>query len=169
MLACAVVVAGLAGMVLVLAGSSSPLRSPLIVLFLVTAPAMAVAGLLRGLDVTARVFLCCLAMIAINACVAETMLAAGDWSPRTGLVAVAVIAAVLRAVQLPAVRGLLRGRPGAGRAGAGPAGAGPAGAGPAGAGPAGAGPAGAGPAGAGPAGAGPAGAGPAGADRAERG
>jgi hypothetical protein len=108
MLACAIVMAGLAGVGLALAGSGSPLRSPLVLLFLVTAPAMAVAGLLRGLDAAARVFVSCLAMIVINACVAETMLAAGAWSPRTGLVAVVVIAAVLWMVQLPFVRGWAR-------------------------------------------------------------
>jgi hypothetical protein len=108
MLACAIVVAGLAGVGLALAGSGSPLRSPLVLLFLATAPAMAVAGLLRGLDVTARVFVSCVAMIVINACVAETMLAIGAWSARTGLVVVVVIAAVLRAVQLPVVRDRLR-------------------------------------------------------------
>jgi hypothetical protein len=108
LLACGIVVAGLAGVVLALAGSGSPFRSPLVLLFLVTAPAMAVAGLLRGLDVVARVFVSCLAMIVINACVAETMLAAGAWSPKAGLLAVVVIAAVLWAVQLPFVRGLAR-------------------------------------------------------------
>jgi hypothetical protein len=114
-LACAVVVAGLAGVGLALADSGSPLRSPLVLLFLVTAPAMAVAGLLPGLDVAARVFVSCVAMIVINACVAETMLAAGAWSPRTGLVAVVVIAAVLWAVQLPVSRGWLRRYPPAAR------------------------------------------------------
>lgn len=108
LLACGIVVAGLAGVVLALAGSGSPFRSPLVLLFLVTAPAMAVAGLLRGLDVVARVFVSCLAMIVINACVAETMLAAGAWSPKAGLVVVVVIAAALWVVQLPFVRGRAR-------------------------------------------------------------
>jgi hypothetical protein len=108
MLACAIIVAGLAGVGLALAGSGWPLRSPLVLLFLATAPAMAVAGLLPGLDVAARVFVSCIAMIVINACVAEMMLAAGAWSPRAGLISVLVIAAVLRAVQLPFLRGWAR-------------------------------------------------------------
>jgi hypothetical protein len=116
MLACAIVVAGLAGVGLALAGSGSPLRSPLVLLFLISAPAMAVAGFLNGLDIVARVFVSFVAMLVINACVAETMLAAGAWSPRTGLVAVVVIAAVLWAVRLPVVLGWLRRYPPAVRA-----------------------------------------------------
>ena len=105
-LACAVIAAGLIGVGLALAGSSSPLRAPLVMLFLAAGPAMAVAGLLRGLDTWARIFAACAAMVVINVLVAEIMLAAGAWSPDGGLVAVVVISALLGVVQLPPVRSM---------------------------------------------------------------
>jgi hypothetical protein len=107
-LACAAIGAGLCGAGLALAGSSSPLRSPLVLLFLFITPLLAVAGLLRGLDLFGRIFVACAAMVVINAGVAETMLATGQWSPRGGLVAIMAICAVLGLVQLPAVRRLAR-------------------------------------------------------------
>lgn len=105
-LACAVVSAGLIGVGLALAGSSSPLRAPLVMLFLAAGPAMAVAGLLRGLDTFARIFAACAAMVVINVLVAEIMLAAGAWSPDSGLVAVVVITALIGVAQLPPVRSM---------------------------------------------------------------
>jgi hypothetical protein len=108
LLACAAIGAGLCGVGLALAGVTSPLRSPLVLLFLIAAPLLAVAGLLRGMDMFARIFASCAAMIVINVCVAETMLAAGVWSPRGALVAIVVITAVLGLVQLPALRGWTR-------------------------------------------------------------
>jgi hypothetical protein len=103
-LAAAAIAAGLGGAGLALAGASSPLRSPLVLLFLFITPLLAVAGLLRGLDLFARIFVSCAAMVVINVGVAETMLAAGLWSPRGGLVAIMAICAVLGLVQLPAGR-----------------------------------------------------------------
>ena len=100
-LACAVIAAGLAGVALALADTSTPLRAPLVLLFLAAAPAMAVAGLLRGLDTFGRIFAGGAATVVINVLVAETMIAAGAWSPDHGLVAVVVITAVIAAVQLP--------------------------------------------------------------------
>lgn len=105
-LACAVVAAGLIGVGLALAGSSSPLRAPLVMLFLAAGPAVAVAGLLRGLDMFARIFAACAAMVVINVLVAEIMLAAGAWSPDGGLVAVVVITALVGVAQLPPVRSM---------------------------------------------------------------
>lgn len=104
----AVIGAGLCGAGLALAGASSPLRSPLVLLFLFTAPLLGVYGLLRGIDPFARVFAACAAMLVINAGVAETMLAAGLWSPRGGLVAIMAISAVLGLIQLPAVHARAR-------------------------------------------------------------
>jgi hypothetical protein len=103
-LACVVIAVGMTGVALTLAGASTPLRTPLVLLFLGVVPAMAVAGLLRGLDTFARIFAACVAMVIINVLVAETMLAAGVWSPDSGLVAVLVITALIGAVQLPWVR-----------------------------------------------------------------
>ena len=100
-LACAVIAAGTAGVGLALTHSDLPLRGPLVLLFLAAAPAMAVAGLLRGLDTFGRIFAGCAATVVINVLVAETMIAAGAWSPDHGLVAVVVITAVIAAVQLP--------------------------------------------------------------------
>jgi len=102
------IAAGLCGAGLALAGASSPLRSPLVLLFLCTAPLLGVYGLLRGIDPGARVIAACAAMLVINAGVAETMLAAGLWSPRGGLVAIMAISAMLGLIQLPAVRALAR-------------------------------------------------------------
>jgi len=99
-LACAVIAAGMAGVGLTLAHSDLPLRAPLVLLFLAAAPAMAVAGLLRGLDTFGRVFAGAAAAVVINVLVAETMIAAGAWSPDHGLVAVVVITAVLGAARL---------------------------------------------------------------------
>jgi hypothetical protein len=100
----AVVAAGAVGAALALAGASSPLRAPLVILFLVAAPATAVAGLLRGFDTFARVIVAATAAIVINALVATAMLAAGVRSPRAGLVVIVLITAVCMAVQLPPVR-----------------------------------------------------------------
>jgi len=66
LLACAVIAAGAAGVGLALAGASGPLRGPLVLLFLAAAPAMAVAGLLRGLDRFGRIFAACAATVVIN-------------------------------------------------------------------------------------------------------
>ena len=107
-LAAAAIAAGLCGAGLSLAGADSPLRSPLVLLFLFITPLLTVAGLFRGLDLFARIFVSCAAMVVIDVGVAETMLAAGLWSPRGGLVAIMAICAALGLVQLPAVRGPVR-------------------------------------------------------------
>jgi len=103
-LACAVTAAGLTGVGLALAGANTPLRTPLVLLFLAAVPTMAVAGLLRGLDTFGRIFAAFTATVVINVMVAETMLAAAIWSPDAGLVVVVVITALIGAVQLPPVR-----------------------------------------------------------------
>jgi hypothetical protein len=107
LLARATIVAGVAGVGLALAGSGSAARSPLVLLFLAAAPAMAVGGLLRGLDLFGRVFAAIIGTVVINVGVAETMLAAHLWSPRAGLVVVALIASVLGLVQVPKARSTL--------------------------------------------------------------
>ena len=104
------VAAGTVGVGLALADANSPLRTPLVILFLAAAPATAVAGLLRGFDPFARIVVAVTAAIVINALVATTMLAAGAGSPKAGLVAIVVITAVCMAVQLPPVRGVAAAR-----------------------------------------------------------
>lgn len=103
-LACAVIAAGLAGVGLALADADTPLRTWLVLLFLVAVPTMAAAGLLRGLLTFGRIFAACTATVVINVLVAATMLAAGTWSPDGGLVTVVLITALMGAVQLPPVR-----------------------------------------------------------------
>lgn len=107
-LAGAVIAAGLTGVVLTLAGADSPLRAPLVLLFLAAVPTMAVARLLRGLDGPARILAACAATIVINFLTAETMLAAGVRSPDATLIAVVVITALLGAVRLPGARSRAR-------------------------------------------------------------
>jgi hypothetical protein len=69
-----------------------------VLLFLGAVPALAVAALLRGLDTGARIVVAVTAAIAINTLVAEAMLASGLWSPRAGLIAIALISAVIGAI-----------------------------------------------------------------------
>ncbi|MGH3390171.1 MAG: hypothetical protein ACRDOO_14985 [Actinomadura sp.] len=70
----------------------------LILLFLLVAPAACFAALLPRLDPAARVVVSGTAGIVILTLVAEVMLALSLWSPTGGLVAVAVICAVLLGV-----------------------------------------------------------------------
>ena len=103
-LACAVTVAGVAGVGLALADADTPVHTLLVLLYLVAVPTMAVIGLLRGLDTFGKIFAALTATVVINVLVAATMLEAGIWSPGGGLVVVAMIAALIGAVQLPLVR-----------------------------------------------------------------
>ncbi len=100
-----IIAAGSVGMILALAGVASVARGPLVLLFLVAAPTLAVAGLLRGLDVAARYIVAVTAAIAANMLVAESMLAAGVWSPRAGLVVIAVLSAAAGAIGLRSAGG----------------------------------------------------------------
>lgn len=95
-----VLLAGSAGALLALAGINTAARGPLVLLFLVAAPALAVAGLLRGIDRAASIVVAIAAAIVINVLVAETMLAVGAWSPHAGLVAIAIISAAIGAIGL---------------------------------------------------------------------
>jgi hypothetical protein len=111
--AVAVLAAGAVGAVLELAKVDSPARGPLVLLFLVAAPALAVAGLLPEIHGLARLVVAVAAAIVIDALVAIVMLATGGWSARAGLLAVAVICAACLVAQLPPVRARLarRSRP----------------------------------------------------------
>jgi hypothetical protein len=104
------IAAGAVGVVLALAGISTPLRGPLVLLFLALAPATAIAGPLRRIDTFARIVVAGTASIVINFLVAETMVATGTWSPRAGLVVVIIITAICLAVQLPPIRAVLNER-----------------------------------------------------------
>jgi hypothetical protein len=93
------VAAGAAGLGLGAAGMRSPLRTALVLLFLVAAPTTVVAGLLRGFDHFARLIIAFATTIAILALTAVIMLMAGVWSPTGGLLAVAGITAACMAVR----------------------------------------------------------------------
>ena len=92
-----VIAAGTAGVILALAGIETPLRVPLVLIFLAGWPALAVASLLAGLGSFAQVVVAGSAAIVIDILVAEAMILSGTWSPRTGLVAVALASAMIAA------------------------------------------------------------------------
>ncbi|HET9897565.1 MAG TPA: hypothetical protein VFQ44_21745 [Streptosporangiaceae bacterium] len=93
-----VLAAGAAGAALALAGSSSPARVPLVLIFLAAAPAFAFASLLRGFDRLATVVISGTAAMVINFGVAEAMAGTGSWSLRAGVIAVGLISVVIAAV-----------------------------------------------------------------------
>jgi hypothetical protein len=111
------VAAGATGLGLGAAGVRSPLRTALVLLFLVVAPTAAVAGLLRGFDYYARLILAFATTIVILTLTSVIMLMAGVWSPAGGLLAVAGITAACTAAQLPPARRALSAREPAGRSG----------------------------------------------------
>lgn len=94
------ITAGAAGVVLAFAGVDTPVRVPLVVLFLTAAPAVAVASLLPGLDPFSRLMVAVAAALVINVVVAEAMLAADFWSLQAGLAIVALISVMLAVVRL---------------------------------------------------------------------
>ncbi len=87
----AAVAAGAAGVVAELAGARSLLVTVLVLVFIAVAPTAAIAGLLRGFDVFARLVIASVTAISVITFIAMIMLAAGIWSPRGGLVAVALV------------------------------------------------------------------------------
>lgn len=70
-------------------------RGAATVLFLLGAPAVAVAAALRTTDPLARVVVAAAAAVVVNALVAEIMLVTGSWSAHGGLLAVGVVSLVL--------------------------------------------------------------------------
>jgi hypothetical protein len=94
------------GLLLALTDSSSPLRGPLTLLFLLAAPAAAVAAWLRGLDPFGRVLASLAGAVVLDMLVAQTMLALHRWSVPGGIVAVTVVSSlVLLLVPLRRPRG----------------------------------------------------------------
>ncbi|MFJ8822212.1 hypothetical protein ACIREE_10560 [Streptomyces sp. NPDC102467] len=88
------VVAGGAGLVLVLSGADSPLRGPLALFFLLAAPSAAFAAALRGFDPWARCLVSAAGAIAVVMLVAQGMLATHHWSIDGGVIAVGALSAV---------------------------------------------------------------------------
>ncbi|MFK4103696.1 hypothetical protein ACI2L1_27165 [Streptomyces sp. NPDC019531] len=95
LLAGAATAVGAFGALLALTGSDSPLRAPLVLFFLLGAPAVGLAALLRGLDPFARVLAALAGSVVLNMLVAQGMLATHRWSARGGVVAMAVISALI--------------------------------------------------------------------------
>jgi hypothetical protein len=93
------VAAGTVGVLLELAGVRSALVTALVLVFIVVAPTAAIAGLLRGFDVFARIILAAVTAAAGITLIAMIMLAAGAWSVKGGLVAIAVISAACALAQ----------------------------------------------------------------------
>lgn len=105
---------GTAGAICALAGLGVAPRGPLVIVFLVAIPALAMAALLRGIDRAGRIVVALTSAIVLDLLVAETMLAAGAWSPRAGLAMIAGISAVIAALGfLPRFRLAAAGAPAA--------------------------------------------------------
>ncbi len=85
--------AGAIGVLLELAGARSVVVSALVLVFIVVAPTAAIAGLLRGFDVFARIILAAVTAVAVVTLIAMIMLALGVWSVKGGLVAIVLISA----------------------------------------------------------------------------
>jgi len=83
------------GALLALTGSDSPLRAPLTLFFLLVAPAVGIAAALRGFDPFARVLASLAGSVVLNMLVAQGMLATHRWSARGGVLAMAVISALI--------------------------------------------------------------------------
>jgi hypothetical protein len=101
------IVAGSVGAIMAIANIDSPVRAPLVLIFLLVAPAAAVAGLLYRFGRLARLIIAGTAAIVINFLVAEIMLAAGLWSPRGSVIVVTVITVVCALAQVAGVRARL--------------------------------------------------------------
>lgn len=95
LLAGAAVALGAVGAVLALADSGSPLRGPFALFFLFSAPAAAIAAVLRGLDPFARVLVAVAGAVVVDMLVAQGMLAVHRWSVDGGIIAVAAISWVI--------------------------------------------------------------------------
>jgi hypothetical protein len=89
------VLAGLTGAALTLAGVDSPATGSLTLLFVLFTPALCVAMLLTGLDLLARAIVAGTASVSLATAVAEIMLVTSGWSPRGGLIAIMVTCAAL--------------------------------------------------------------------------
>src|ERR1700678_2102385 len=92
--------AGAVGAALAVAGTDTPARLPLVLLFLAAAPALSVGTLLGGLDRAAKLVITGTSAIIVNCGVAEAMILAGAWSLRAGVAGVALVSALIVGVRL---------------------------------------------------------------------
>ncbi len=93
------IAAAIAGAMLAVAEVQTPARVPLALLFLLAAPALAVAALLGGIDALGKVVIAGSAALVINMAVAESMIATGTWSLRLGIALVALVSVVIAAAR----------------------------------------------------------------------
>ncbi|GLP72345.1 hypothetical protein TUSST3_89630 [Streptomyces sp. TUS-ST3] len=110
LLAGAATAVGGLGALLALTGSDSPLRAPLTLFFLLAAPAAGIAAALRGFDPFARVLTSLAGSVVLNMLVAQGMLATHRWSARGGVVAMAVLSALILLLVLMRRRRTAKGR-----------------------------------------------------------
>lgn len=89
------VLAGVTGAALTLAGVHSAATGPLTLAFVLGTPAVCVGLLLGGLDALARVIVSVAASVALAASVAEIMIVTSGWSPDGGVIATAIVSALL--------------------------------------------------------------------------
>jgi len=94
-----VVAAAVAGAVLAVGEVQTPARAPLALLFLLAVPGLAVAGLLGGIDALSKVVIAGSAALVIDMAIAESMIAAGAWSLRLGVILVALVSVVIAAAR----------------------------------------------------------------------
>lgn len=91
----------LAGALLAATDFASPLRAPLVLFFLVGAPAAAIAVALRPLDALSRVTLALIGSAVANALVAQALLLARAWSTTLAVVVISVLSAAALLAGLP--------------------------------------------------------------------
>jgi hypothetical protein len=84
-----------AGALLAFTDSGSPLRAPCALLFLLVAPAVAIATALRGLEPLGRAVTALAGAVVADMLIAQGMLAVHRWSPRGGVVAVTVLSLLI--------------------------------------------------------------------------
>ncbi|MEV0589153.1 hypothetical protein [Nonomuraea sp. NPDC050310] len=95
MLTWIVAAACLAGAAISLADIQTPLRPLLISMFLLVVPGAAVVGLLRDRDPLAALSVGAAASLVLNVLLAEAMLLFDAWSPRAGVLTVAILGGFL--------------------------------------------------------------------------
>ncbi|MEU3827280.1 hypothetical protein [Streptomyces sp. SID161] len=84
-----------AGALLAFTDSDSPLRAPCALLFLLAAPAAAIAVALRGLGPLGRAVTALAGAVVADMLIAQIMLAVHRWSIRGGVVAVTVLSLLI--------------------------------------------------------------------------
>ncbi|QHA09542.1 hypothetical protein GQF42_11365 [Streptomyces broussonetiae] len=95
MLAGAATAVAATGALLALLDSTSPLRGPCTLFFLLAAPAGALAAALRGLDPFGRTLAALAGAVVLDMLIAQGMLAVHRWSVRGGVIAVTTLSLLL--------------------------------------------------------------------------